>query len=55
MTVTEENSPENIRQLLNTLNRFYIEPVSMFFRKPTLDDVFMEITNDDNKGVAISE
>lgn len=38
-------SPESLRKLLNTLHEHGIEPSSVNFRKPTLDDVFMDITS----------
>lgn len=38
-------STENVRQVLNTLHEHGIESESITFRKPTLDDVFMDITN----------
>ncbi|MBP1968364.1 ABC-2 type transport system ATP-binding protein [Virgibacillus natechei] len=38
-------STENLRQILNTLHEHGIETESINFRKPTLDDVFMDITN----------
>ncbi|MFA1819654.1 ATP-binding cassette domain-containing protein [Virgibacillus oceani] len=38
-------STGDLRQLLNSLHEKGIEPKAINFRKPTLDDVFMEITN----------
>ncbi|WP_102272767.1 ATP-binding cassette domain-containing protein [Cytobacillus massiliigabonensis] len=38
-------STESLRQLLNTLHEHGIEPSTVTFRKPTLDDVFMDITS----------
>lgn len=38
-------STEDLRQLLNNLYEIDIEPKSINFRKTTLDDVFMEITD----------
>ncbi|WP_250645673.1 ATP-binding cassette domain-containing protein [Salicibibacter kimchii] len=55
ITVTTEGSPENMRQLLNTLNEYGIEPASVSFRNPTLDDVFMQITRNHKRGAAVSE
>ncbi|WP_152658221.1 ATP-binding cassette domain-containing protein [Oceanobacillus sp. CFH 90083] len=52
--MTTEGTPENMRRLLNALHEHGIEPVSFIFRKPTLDDVFMEITSDDKKGAVVS-
>lgn len=54
ITVTSQRSPENVRQLLNTLYEHEITPANFVFRNPTLDDVFMEITNDDKKGDVLS-
>lgn len=39
------DSTEDLRQLLNNLYEIDIEPKTINFRKPTLDDVFMEITD----------
>ncbi|GIN63988.1 hypothetical protein J27TS8_39810 [Robertmurraya siralis] len=44
-------SIESLRQLLNTLYEHGIEPISVSFRKPTLDDVFMDITSRKRKGL----
>ncbi|QQK80826.1 ATP-binding cassette domain-containing protein [Salicibibacter cibi] len=55
ITVTTEGSPENMRGLLNTLHEYGTDPASFTFRHPTLDDVFMDITSDDKKGVVVSE
>ena len=55
ITVTTEGSLENLRQLLNTLHEYGIEPASFTFRNPTLDDVFMEVTSDHKKGAVVSE
>ncbi|GAB2559448.1 ATP-binding cassette domain-containing protein [Gracilibacillus alcaliphilus] len=54
ITITTESSPENIRQLLNMLYESSIHPASFIFRKPTLDDVFMEITSDHKKGAVVN-
>jgi len=53
VTITTEGSPENMLGLLNTLHEHGIEPASFTFRKPTLDDVFMEITSDEKKKGAV--
>ena len=42
-------SIESLRQLLNTLHEHGIEPSSINFRKPTLDDVFMDLTSRNKK------
>lgn len=55
ISVTTEGSTENLRQLLNTLHDYGIEPKLVNFRKPTLDDVFMEITNRKMIGAVINE
>lgn len=47
-------STESLRQLLNTLHEHGIEPSSATFRKPTLDDVFMDITSRKRKGQSAS-
>jgi ABC-2 type transport system ATP-binding protein len=44
-------STENVRQLLNSLHEIDIAPEAMNFRKPSLDDVFMEITGGKQKEV----
>ncbi|WP_096190071.1 ATP-binding cassette domain-containing protein [Evansella halocellulosilytica] len=54
ITITMEGSPENMRQLLNGLHEHGINPASFIFRKPTLDDVFMEITSNHQKGAVVS-
>lgn len=43
---------ESLRQLLNKLYEQGIEPISVNFRKPTLDDVFMNITSRKRKGLS---
>lgn len=43
-TGSTEGSTESLRQLLNTLHENGIEPESVNFRKPTLDDVFIDMT-----------
>ncbi|WP_413375973.1 ATP-binding cassette domain-containing protein [Alkalihalobacillus sp. 1P02AB] len=48
------NSTENLRQLLNTLHEHNINPTSVTFRKPTLDDVFLDITNRKRKELTIN-
>ncbi len=55
ISVTTAGSPEDLRQLLNTLHEYELEPASVKFCKPTLDDVFMEITRDDMKGAAVND
>ncbi|MBD8070716.1 ATP-binding cassette domain-containing protein [Bacillus sp. PS06] len=40
----------SLRQLLNTLYEHGLEPSSIDFRKPTLDDVFMDVTSRKRKG-----
>ncbi|MBP2241794.1 ABC-2 type transport system ATP-binding protein [Cytobacillus eiseniae] len=42
-------SIESLRRLLNTLYEHEIEPSSVNFQKPTLDDVFMDITSRNTK------
>lgn len=39
------HSTERLRELLNVLHEHGIEPVSVHIRKPTLDDVFLDITS----------
>lgn len=48
-------SMENLRNLLNTLHENGIEPESLNFRKPTLDDVFIDITSRKGKELTTNE
>ncbi|MEK3907191.1 MULTISPECIES: ATP-binding cassette domain-containing protein [Oceanobacillus] len=49
----QNGSPENLRNLLNTLHEHGIEPSSINFRKPTLDDVFIDITSRKRRGRSV--
>ncbi|PAE28136.1 daunorubicin/doxorubicin resistance ABC transporter ATP-binding protein DrrA [Paenibacillus sp. 7884-2] len=49
----QNGSPENLRNLLNTLQEHGIEPSSINFRKPTLDDVFIDITSRKRRGRSV--
>ncbi|EZH64853.1 IclR family transcriptional regulator [Bacillaceae bacterium JMAK1] len=55
ISVETEGSMENLRLLLNILHENQIESVAMHFRKPTLDDVFLEITGKSTKGVSTND
>ncbi|GAK09181.1 daunorubicin resistance protein DrrA family ABC transporter ATP-binding protein [Geomicrobium sp. JCM 19038] len=55
ISVETEGSTEILRRLLNTLHENQIEPVAMHFRKPTLDDVFLEITGKSAKGASSND
>lgn len=55
LSVSTEGSTENLRQLLNKLHEYEIEPASINIRKPTLDDVFMELTSDLNEGASVND
>ncbi|MFD1447728.1 ATP-binding cassette domain-containing protein [Oceanobacillus sp. FSL K6-0127] len=49
----QNGSPKNLRNLLNTLHEHGIEPSSINFRKPTLDDVFIDITSRKRRGRSV--
>ena len=49
----QNGSPEILRNLLNTLQEHGIEPSSINFRKPTLDDVFIDITSRKRRGRSV--
>ena len=49
----QNGSPENLRNLLNTLHEHGIEPSSINFRKQTLDDVFIDITSRKRRGRSV--
>ncbi|GKU81919.1 ATP-binding cassette domain-containing protein [Niallia sp. NCCP-28] len=51
LEVSADGNPENLRQLLNKLQKHGIIPKKVNFREPTLDDVFMQITGRMKKGV----
>ncbi len=42
--IATDGNPEKLRQILNRLHEAEIKVASVHFRKPTLDDVFMKIT-----------
>ncbi|MFD2043289.1 ATP-binding cassette domain-containing protein [Ornithinibacillus salinisoli] len=48
--VPSNGNTESLRQLLNELHDHSINPKDITFRKPTLDDVFMKITANSQKG-----
>lgn len=45
LAVQTGGSVKSLRELLNQLHEMGIEPVDVQFRKPSLDDVFIEMTN----------
>ncbi|HLS09581.1 ATP-binding cassette domain-containing protein [Lentibacillus sp.] len=55
ISITTDGTTEHLRQLLNAFYEHRIEPESVKFRKPTLDDVFMDITSRSGKGAMIND
>lgn len=54
VSIKTNGSSNSLRLLLNVLHDHEIEPMDIQFHKPTLDDVFMDLTNRSEKGVALS-
>lgn len=51
LSVNTDGSGERLRVLLNDLHHLGVEPASVQFRKPTLDDVFMKMISEKKKEV----
>ncbi|WP_010096088.1 daunorubicin resistance protein DrrA family ABC transporter ATP-binding protein [Ornithinibacillus scapharcae] len=50
LILTAKDSTEDLRNTLNTLHEQDMMPIDIYFRKPTLEDVFMEITSHKQEG-----
>lgn len=48
--ITAKDSTEDLRNTLNTLHEQDMMPIDIYFRKPTLEDAFMEITSHKQEG-----
>ncbi|ALS29084.1 daunorubicin resistance protein DrrA family ABC transporter ATP-binding protein [Paenibacillus sp. 32O-W] len=53
IAVPSDGSAESLRRLLNGLHERGIEPASVQLRKPTLDDVFMQMTGRQKEAVSV--
>ncbi|WP_078382444.1 ATP-binding cassette domain-containing protein [Sutcliffiella halmapala] len=53
IAITADGSTASLRHLLNDLYTHGIEPTAIHYRKPTLDDVFLEMTSKQKKGVVL--
>ncbi|MCH1627178.1 ATP-binding cassette domain-containing protein [Ferdinandcohnia quinoae] len=50
LILTVKDTTEDLRNTLNTLHEQDMMPIDIYFRKPTLEDVFMEITSHKPEG-----
>ncbi|WP_042147190.1 daunorubicin resistance protein DrrA family ABC transporter ATP-binding protein [Paucisalibacillus sp. EB02] len=51
ISLSTDGTASSLRNVLNKLHSNHMEPLSINFRKPTLDDVFLQLTKRDREGV----